>query len=65
MKTRAAADEKELLDLPPAAKVLTDLPVMLKVRERQNEELSRRLAELAKQEQVGERHNAVLSRHLA
>ena len=60
----AADDEKELLGLPPTEEVLTDSPAMLKARERQNEELSRRLAERAKQEQVGERHKAVLSRRL-
>ena len=60
-----ADDEKELLGLQPAENVLTDLPAMLKARELQNKELSRRLTELAKQEQVGERHNAVLSRRLA
>ena len=44
----AADDEKELLGLQPAENVLTDLPAMLKAREWQNEELSRRLAERAK-----------------
>ena len=57
----AADDEKELLGLQLAENVLTALPAMLKAHERQNEELSRRLAERAKQEQVGERHKAVLS----
>ena len=60
----AADDEKELLDLQPAENVLTDFQAMLKASERQKEELSRRLAERAKQEQVGERHKAVLSRRL-
>ena len=44
----AADDEKELLGLPPAKTVVIDLPAMLKVRDWQNAELSRRLAELAK-----------------
>ena len=65
MKDGPAADgEKELLGLQPAETVLTDLPAMLKASERQNEEQSRRLAERAKQEQVCERHIAVLSRRL-
>ena len=65
-KDVAAADsEKELLGLPPAKTMVIKLPAMLKVRERQNAELSRRLAELAMQEQVREWQNEVLSRRLA
>ena len=53
----ATDDEKEFLGLPLSKTVVIDIPAMLKVRERQNTELSRLLTELAKQKQVCGWHN--------